>query len=106
MDDTSVTSSSSSTAGSSSSSAAHTPLSPLLSRSRVALLDLGIDRGAVAAVADGAARHSPGHGAEHAAGAAQVLVRGEDFRGGRRRKAEVSPGTGGNRRGALRNAAS
>jgi len=71
MDDTSVTSSSSSTA----------PLSPILSRPDVPLLDLRVDRGAVAAVADGAAGHPPGHGAEHAAGAAQVLVGGEDFGG-------------------------
>lgn len=87
-------------------SATHAPLAPLLSRSAVALLDLGVDRGAVAAVADGAPGHPSGHGAEHAAGAAQVLVRGEDFGGSRGRKPEVSPRTGGDRRCALRNTAS
>lgn len=79
MDDTPVTSSS--TTRPSSSSSTHTPLSPLLSRSRVALLNLRIDRGAVTAVADGATRHSSGHRAEHATRAAQVLIRGEDLRG-------------------------
>lgn len=84
---------------------AHTPLAPLLAGASVALLDLRVDGGAVAAVADGAAGHPAGHRAEHAAGAAQVVVGREDFRGRRRRKAEVGPCAGGDGRGALRNAA-
>lgn len=83
----------------------HTSLSPLLVGCRVALLDLRVDGGAIAAVAHRPARHSASHRAEHAAGAAQVVVRREDFRRGRGGKAEVSPRTSGDRRGALRNAA-
>lgn len=53
---------------------AHTPLAPLLIGAGVALLNLGVDRGAVAAVTDRAAGHPAGHRAEHSAGAAQVIV--------------------------------
>lgn len=102
MDDAPVASS---TTGSS-SSPTHTPLSPLLSCSCVAVLNFRIDRGAVATIADRAAGHSSGHRAEHAAGAAQVLVGGEDFGGRGRRETEMGPCASGDRWGALRNTTS
>lgn len=74
MDYASVTSSSTG-----SSASTHPSFSPLLARPRVTLFDLRIDRGAIAAVADGAACHASGYCAEHATRAAQVFIWGEDL---------------------------
>lgn len=89
-----------------SSSSADTSLPPLLSRSPVPLLHLRVDRRAVAAVADRAAGHPPRNSAEHAPRAAQVFVGGEHLRGGGGREAEMGARAGGDRRRALRYAAS